>query len=91
LGHRANFSSCDLSGLDLGANNPNQVVLPGADFTEADLGGIQGSGINFHHVSLHGANLSPSHLKAQYLLAPISAALTRGFGAPRIGGLLLKC
>lgn len=64
FGYRANFSCCDLSGLDFGANNPNQVVLRGADFTEADLSGIQGNDLNFHHASFQYANLSRSHLKA---------------------------
>jgi uncharacterized protein YjbI with pentapeptide repeats len=64
LGRRAKFWSCDLSGLDLGANNPNQVLLRGADFTEADLRGMHGNDVNFHHASLQYADLSHSHLKA---------------------------
>jgi uncharacterized protein YjbI with pentapeptide repeats len=63
-GRRANFSSCDLSGLDFGINNPNQVVLRGADFTEADLSGVQGNDVNFHYASFQYANLSFSHLRA---------------------------
>lgn len=64
FGRRANFSFCDLSGLDFGVNNPNQVVLRGADFTQANLSGIKGNDINFHHASFQYANLSRSCLKA---------------------------
>jgi uncharacterized protein YjbI with pentapeptide repeats len=63
-GRRASFACCDLSGLDFGATEPDQVLLRGADFTEADLRGIRGNDLNFHHASLHYANLSHSHLKA---------------------------
>lgn len=63
-GRRAVFGSCDLSGLDFGANKKGQVLLETADFTESDLSYIRGDDINFYHVSLHSANLSHSHLKA---------------------------
>jgi hypothetical protein len=63
-GRRANFASCDLSGLDFGFNVPDQVVLRNADFTDADLNGIGGNDVNFHHASLQYANLAGSHLKA---------------------------
>jgi uncharacterized protein YjbI with pentapeptide repeats len=63
-GRRANFSSCDLSGLDFGWSDPRQVVLRGADFTEADLQGVRANDVNFHYASFQYANLSFSHLKA---------------------------
>lgn len=64
LGRRANFASCDLSGLDFGVLAEHQVVLRNADFTDADLKGIKGNDINFQHASLQYANLAGSHLKA---------------------------
>jgi uncharacterized protein YjbI with pentapeptide repeats len=88
LGRRANFSSCDLSGLDFGLNNPSQVVLRGADFTEADLRGIQGNDVNFHYASFHYANLSFSHLRAPvFTCANLSNANCRNvvWGWPTIG------
>lgn len=63
-GQRANFSRCNLSGLDFGSQRKEQVVLRGADFTEADLSGIQGNDINFHCASFQYADLSWSELKA---------------------------
>lgn len=63
-GRRADFASCDLSGLDFGVDNPNQVLLRGADFTEANLSGIRGNDVNLCHASLHYTNLSGSHLKS---------------------------
>lgn len=63
-GRRANFASCDLSGLDLGFCISDQVVLRNADFTDADLNGIGGNDVNFYHASLQYANLAGSHLKA---------------------------
>lgn len=62
-GRRADLAGCDLSGLDLGADEPGQVVLRNADFTEADLSHVRGNDVNFHHASFHRANLSYSHLK----------------------------
>src|SRR5471030_3031543 len=47
LGRRANFESCDLSGLDFGCNVEAQTVLCNADFTNADLSYIGGNDINF--------------------------------------------
>jgi len=63
-GRRADFAGRDLSGLDFGIDNPEQVQLRGADFTQADLSGIRGNDVNFYHASLQHANLSHSHLKA---------------------------
>ncbi len=63
-GRRANFASCDLSGLDFGFSAQGQVVLRNADFTGADLNSIGGNDVNFHHASLQYANLAGSHLKA---------------------------
>jgi uncharacterized protein YjbI with pentapeptide repeats len=63
-GRRANFASCDLSGLDFGFSVQDQVVLRNADFTGADLNGIGGNDVNFHHASLQYANLAGSQLKA---------------------------
>lgn len=63
-GKRADFAGRDLSGLDFGIDNPEQVQLRGADFTEADLSGIRGNDVNFYHASLQYAKLSYSHLKA---------------------------
>lgn len=62
-GRRADLAGCNLSGLDLGIDNPRQIVLRNADFTEADLSHVRGGDVNFHHASLHRANLSYSHLK----------------------------
>jgi uncharacterized protein YjbI with pentapeptide repeats len=64
VGRRADFTSCNLAGLDFGFDHPDQVVLRNADFTDADLSGIRGNDVNFHHGSLQYANLSGSHLKA---------------------------
>jgi uncharacterized protein YjbI with pentapeptide repeats len=63
-GKRADFAGRDLSGLDFGIDNPEQVQFRGADFTQADLSGIRGNDVNFYHASLQHANLSYSHLKA---------------------------
>lgn len=70
-GRRAVFSNRDLSGLDFGRSRSELVVLRGADFTEADLTGIQGNEVNFHCASLQGARLSYSNL-----IAPIFSGAT---------------
>lgn len=63
-GRRANFAYRNLSGLDFGFSIPDQIVLRNADFTGADLSGIGGNDVNFHHASLQYAKLTGSHLKA---------------------------
>lgn len=79
LGRRANFESCDLSGLDFGINVEHQVVLRNADFTDADLNGIEGNDVNFQHASLQYANLAGSHLKAPvFSNATLNGADCRG-------------
>ncbi|WP_375167803.1 pentapeptide repeat-containing protein [Bradyrhizobium sp. CCGB01] len=70
-GRRAVFSNRDLSGLDFGRTRSELVVLRDADFTEADLTGIQGNEVNFHCASLQGARLSYSNL-----IAPIFSGAT---------------
>lgn len=79
LGRRANFASCDLAGLDFGVHAEHQVVLRNADFTDADLNGIQGNDVNFQHASLQYANLAESHLKAPvFSNATLNGADCRG-------------
>jgi uncharacterized protein YjbI with pentapeptide repeats len=63
-GARAEFSRCDLSGLDFGAALNALVNLRGSDFTGADLTGATGGAVSFLRSSLHGAHLSWSHLKS---------------------------
>ena len=63
-GRRADLAGSDLFGLDFGVDNPRQVVLRNADFTEADLSHVRGNDVNFNHASLHRTNLSHSHLKS---------------------------
>ncbi|OSJ13748.1 hypothetical protein BST63_18870 [Bradyrhizobium canariense] len=63
-GQRANFAYCDLSGLDFGSTAESQVVLRNADFTGADLSGVGGNDVNFHHASLQYASLVSSHFKS---------------------------
>jgi hypothetical protein len=63
-GRRADFASCNLSGLDFGFGVRDQAVLRNAEFTDADLNGIGGNDVNFHHASLQYADLAGSHLKA---------------------------
>jgi uncharacterized protein YjbI with pentapeptide repeats len=63
-GRRADFASCNLSGLDFGYGVMNQILLRNADFTDADLSGIGGNDVNFHHASLQYADLAGANLKS---------------------------
>ncbi|MHC2367424.1 uncharacterized protein YjbI with pentapeptide repeats [Bradyrhizobium diazoefficiens] len=63
-GARAVFANCDLSGLDFLCDQPGIVDLRGADFTDADLSGIRGNELSFHHASLQGARMTSSLLSA---------------------------
>ncbi|RXH24114.1 hypothetical protein XH99_28925 [Bradyrhizobium nanningense] len=63
-GARAVLANCDLSGLDFLSDQPGTVDLRGADFTGADLSGIRGNELSFHHASLQGARMTSSFLSA---------------------------
>jgi uncharacterized protein YjbI with pentapeptide repeats len=70
-GARAVFAGQDLSGLIFRSFETRVVNLRGADFTEADLSGIQGDEVSFHRASLQGARLTSS-----FLTAPIFSGAT---------------